>query len=65
MGVMRMVLLLHTLLVIICINNIITKKNKLSKSLWALSGLCFFSLRYIRHHTDDLVFLHLFLIRRL
>lgn len=23
-----------------------------------------FDLRYIRHHTDDLVFLHLFLIRR-
>lgn len=36
-----MVLLLHTLLVIICINNIITKKNKLSKILWGLSGLCF------------------------
>ena len=37
----KMVLLLHTLLVIICINNIITKKNKLSKILWTLSGLCF------------------------
>lgn len=34
-------LILHILLVIICINNIITKKNKLSKTLWTLSGLCF------------------------
>lgn len=34
-------LILHILLVIICINNIITKKNKLSKILWTLSGLCF------------------------
>lgn len=41
MGVMRMDLLLHTLLVIICIDNISTKKNKLSKILWTLSGLCF------------------------
>lgn len=34
-------LLLHTLLVLICIDNISTKKNKLSKILWTLSGLCF------------------------
>jgi hypothetical protein len=34
-------LILHTLLVIICINNIRTKKNKSSKILWTLSGLCF------------------------
>ncbi len=34
-------LLLHTLLVIICIDNISTKKEKLSKILWTLSGLCF------------------------
>lgn len=41
MEVIRMDLLLHTLLVIICINNISTKKNKSSKILWTLSGLCF------------------------
>lgn len=44
MGVMRMNLinlLLHTLLVIICIDNISTKENKSSEILWTLSGLCF------------------------
>jgi Gpi18-like mannosyltransferase len=44
MGVMRMNLmnlLLHILLVIICIDNISTKKKKSSKILWSLSGLCF------------------------
>lgn len=41
MGVMRMVLLLHTLLVIICIDNISTKKNKLSKILWAYQDYVF------------------------
>ena len=34
-------LLLHTLLVLICIDNINTKENESSKILWTLSGLCF------------------------
>lgn len=43
MGVMRMNtnLFLHTLLVLICLDNISTKENKSSKILWTLSGLCF------------------------
>lgn len=34
-------LLLHTLLVIICIDNISTEKKKSSEILWTLSGLYF------------------------
>ena len=33
-------LVLHILLVILCIVNAATNKNKLSQILWSLSGLC-------------------------